>query len=398
MQEQQKTSSIGQGLLWFGAAVSIAEILTGALIAPLGITKGIVAILFGHLAGGVIFYLAGYIGAQSNLSAIESTRISFGKYGSFCFSILNVLQLLGWTAVMIINGARALNAVVPSIQSEVLWCVVIGVLICVWIIVGIKNLSKVNAVVVTALLVFSLVLGVIVFKGSSSGVSPAAGTLSFGAAVELSITMPLSWMPLISDYTRTVRHKKSGTLMATSGYFLGSCMMYTVGLGAAIYAGTGDIVTVLAKAGMGAVALFIVIFSTVTTTFLDAYSGGVSIVNLSGKISEKAAALSVCAAGTTLAIFVPISQYENFLYLIGSVFAPLFAILLTDYYLFGITDVDKNIRLNVKNALIWVLGFAFYRFLLYLDPPIGVTLPTMIAVCALCITVHFLFERRRANV
>ena len=88
MQEQQKTSGIGQGLLWFGAAVSIAEILTGALIAPLGITKGIVAILFGHLAGGVIFYLAGYIGAQSNLSAIESTRISFGKYGSFCFSIL----------------------------------------------------------------------------------------------------------------------------------------------------------------------------------------------------------------------------------------------------------------------------------------------------------------------
>ena len=79
MDTTQKTSSFSQALLWFGAAVSIAEILTGALLAPLGFAKGFFAILLGHVIGCTVLYFAGLIGAKSELSAIESTRISFGK-------------------------------------------------------------------------------------------------------------------------------------------------------------------------------------------------------------------------------------------------------------------------------------------------------------------------------
>jgi purine-cytosine permease-like protein len=77
MNETQKTSSFSQALLWFGAAVSIAEILTGALLAPLGLAKGFLAILLGHVIGCTVFYFAGLIGAKSGLSAIETTRLSF---------------------------------------------------------------------------------------------------------------------------------------------------------------------------------------------------------------------------------------------------------------------------------------------------------------------------------
>lgn len=92
-----KTILGGFGLfaLWFGAAISMAEIFTGGLLAPLGFSDGVKAILLGHLIGGVIMLLVGVIGAQSKLPAIMSTRISFGTYGSYLFSLLNVLQLIG---------------------------------------------------------------------------------------------------------------------------------------------------------------------------------------------------------------------------------------------------------------------------------------------------------------
>ena len=90
---------------------TIAEILTGALIAPLGFQNGMTSILIGHLNGEGILFLAGSIGAKSKLSSSESTRLSFGRYGSYFFSLLNIIQLLGWTAVMIIGGAKTLNVV-----------------------------------------------------------------------------------------------------------------------------------------------------------------------------------------------------------------------------------------------------------------------------------------------
>lgn len=51
----KKTSSFQNSLIWFGAAVSIAEILTGTYFAPLGFTKGLLAILVGHVIGCAMF-------------------------------------------------------------------------------------------------------------------------------------------------------------------------------------------------------------------------------------------------------------------------------------------------------------------------------------------------------
>lgn len=156
-----KTSTFSQVLLWFGAAVSISELMTGALIAPLGLEQGILAILIGHVIGALVLFPAGLIGAESGLSWAESTRISFGKYGSYGFSVINIMQLLGWTAVMIISAAKAFDGIVKqfwSYQNEPLWCIAIGLFICLWIVVGLKNLSKLNVVVITLLFICTIVL------------------------------------------------------------------------------------------------------------------------------------------------------------------------------------------------------------------------------------------------
>lgn len=384
---REKTSILNGGLLWFGAAVSIAEILTGTLIAPLGFTKGIIAIILGHIIGCTLLYFAGLIGAKSGMYAMESSRISFGKQGSYLFSILNVLQLIGWTAVMIIGAAKALSTISKSVMgfdSNALWCAITGALIIIWVILGIKNLGKVNVVAVGGLFILTIILSAIVFKSTTA--IPSSEFMSFGMAVELSVAMPLSWLPLISDYTRNAKDPKRATLVSALSYFIGSSWMYIIGLGAAIYAGNSDIAQILMSAGLGVVAMIIVIMSTVTTTFLDVYSAGVSFTNISNKISEKWAAIVVCIIGMAIAMFTPIEQYQNFLYLIGSAFAPMSAILLTDYFIFNKTEVKQT--LNTVNLLIWAAGFGIYRLFLSIDTIIGSTVPVMIIVSLLCILIN----------
>ena len=95
------TSVFGNSLIWFGAGVSIAEILTGTYLAPLGFGKGLAAILTGHLIGCTLLFLAGLIGGRMRKSAMETVKMSFGQKGCLLFAILNVLQLAGWTAIML---------------------------------------------------------------------------------------------------------------------------------------------------------------------------------------------------------------------------------------------------------------------------------------------------------
>jgi len=203
--KDKQVSILGSGLIWFGAAVSIAEILTGTLIAPLGFEKGITAILLGHVIGCVLLYLAGLIGAKTQKSAMETVKGSFSQKGSILFSLLNITQLLGWTAVMIIAGARAATVIIEAplnIPGTIFWSIIIGALILLWLLVGIKNSSKLHLFTISALFLATGVLSAVVFKGDSVSV---LGNMSFGSAVELSVAMPLSWLPLISDYVKIAK-------------------------------------------------------------------------------------------------------------------------------------------------------------------------------------------------
>lgn len=383
--ENKGTSVFSNGLIWFGAGVSIAEILTGTYFAPLGFEKALLAILLGHLIGGLMMFAAGMIGAREKRSAMETVKMSFGNKGSLLFAILNVLQLVGWTAIMIYDGALAANGIFAA--GEWLWAIVIGVLIIAWILVGLTNLGKLNTVAMAALFVLTLVLFKVIFFGGSGAVSVADDSLSFGAAVELAVAMPLSWLPLISDYTREAEKPFAATCASVVVYSIVSIFMYIIGMGAAIYTGESDIAQIMLKAGFGVVGLLIIVFSTVTTTFLDAYSAGVSCVSISSKIPEKWAAIIVTIIGTIAAIVYPMDNITDFLYLIGSVFAPMIAVQIADYFILKKAD-SLMIAFDVKNLLIWLVGFVLYRILMKVDTPVGNTLPDMVITIVLCLIVN----------
>ena len=377
----KKTTVAQNGLIWFGAGVSLAEILTGTYFASLGMALGMAAILLGHVIGGAMMYLAGLIGGRTGLSAMETVKLSFGSRGGMLFAALNVLQLVGWTAIMIYDGALAVGGIFPV--GAWVWCLVIGGLIILWIAVGITNLGWLNKVAMALLLLLTMVLCKVIFF---SGAAPGAveeEAMSFGAAVELAVAMPLSWLPLISDYTREAEKPFAATLASTVVYGLVSCWMYVIGMGAAIYTGEYDIALIMVKAGLGIAALVILILSTVTTTFLDAWSAGISAESLSAKINGKHAALAVTVIGTVGAIVYPMDDITGFLYLIGSVFAPMIAVQIADHFL--LRRDRFAVRFDTRNLVIWLVGFIAYRLLMRVDIVVGYTLPDMLATMALCL-------------
>ncbi|HOO27508.1 MAG TPA: putative hydroxymethylpyrimidine transporter CytX [Lachnospiraceae bacterium] len=386
--ENKQTSVLENSLIWFGAGVSIAEILTGTYFAPLGFKNGLLAIFIGHIIGCTMLFLAGLIGGKVRKSAMETVKRSFGQKGSLLFSLLNILQLVGWTAIMIYDGALAANNIWNG--GRWIWCLVIGGLIILWILIGIKNLGKINTVAMTALFILTLILCSVIF-GSSSAAGITDEQLTFGAAVELSAAMPLSWLPLISDYTRNAARPIKATAASAIVYGLVSCWMYVIGMGAAIYTGEYDIAGIMIKAGLGIAGLLIIVFSTVTTTFLDAYSAGVSSESVFSKINGKWVAIGAAIIGTIGAIVYPMDNITNFLYLIGSVFAPMIAIQISDFFILK-QDCSKN-QVNILNLIIWAAGFIIYRFLMHVDLPVGNTLPDMAITILLCIMIGSMKQR-----
>ena len=220
--------------------------------------------------------------------------------------------------------------------------------------------------------------------------------MTFGAAVELSVAMPLSWLPLISDYTPEAQKPVQATAVSAVVYGLVSCWMYAIGLGAAIFTGEDDIAQIMVKAGLGIAGLLIIVFSTVTTTFLDAYSAGISSESISAQIDGKWVAIGAAVIGTAGAIFLPLSDITAFLYLIGSVFAPMIAIQIADF--FFLRQDSSRQPFCMQNLIAWLLGFILYRILMSIDMIVGNTLPDMLLTVVLCILINKIMPNKNTAV
>ncbi len=153
-----------------------------------------------------------------------------------------------------------------------------------------------------------------------------------------------------------------------------------LGLGAAVYLGEAEPVPMMLALGLGIPALLIVFLSTFTTTFLDVYSTAVSALNIFENLDERKGVILGGILGTALALVFPMEQYENFLLLIGSMFCPLFGVVLTDYFVIRKSYSDDSLfttrSVNWMAIVAWLIGFVMYRLLL--STTIGCSIPSMV--------------------
>jgi len=382
--EKTQLSGVTLFFLWFGAAISVAEILTGGYMAELGMVKGLWAILLGHLAGTLLLVMAGLIGFREKLPAIMSMRISFGLRGSYLISVVNILQLIGWTAIMIIVGGRAIQVITMTLwdfDHPVLTNCGIGFLVGLWVFWGVKGFSRINTVAIVLLLLLTIVMSWVVFTRPLPDRALTEFQGVFGMGFELSIIMPLSWFPLISDYTSLARSRKGALIAPFCGYFIGSCWMYVIGMTGGLFSGSPDPTQIMLAAHLGLTALAILGLSTVTTTFLDVYSAGISLINIFPRLNDRVAAVGFTIVGTAVALVFPVERYVDFLHVLGSVFAPLIAILLCDYFLLRCDCRHKPVDAVATASL--VIGVACYYWFKSFTLPIGTTLTTILFTAVL---------------
>ena len=117
--------------------------------------------------------------------------------------------------------------------------------------------------------------------------------------------------------------------------------------------------------------------------FADVYSAAVSSQNLRERVPQRAAVLVVAAAGVALAAWlgsrpaVALGNYESFLFLLGSVFVPLFGVFVADYFVLRRQRHDATVLFDPlapawrwRALIAWLVGFAMYQWCVPTGPAI----------------------------
>ena len=387
---EKRTGLFTNAIIWFGVAVSVSEIEAGIEIGAEAAPGSLwLPLVLGHVIGGIFLFFVGLIGARIRLNAMETTASVYGSYGSKFFASLNLFQLVAWIAVLNAQGATVLAGLHLSISFP-LTCVVLAVLIALWVFVGLRRFAKVTTVVMAILTVLLVALTVKLFgvgsslaNVSASGVNSAAGhSLGFWSIFEISMALPLSWLPVISDYTKDVEKPVRATAVSAIAYTVASFWMYFIGLEIASAGVGNDIAQAILLAGLGIPGIIIVVLSTVTTNFLAANSAGESAKAIVHKLNPKITGVVVSAISAVLAISGIMDHYISFLYLIASVFAPMAAVLLVSFFL------DKQWRTGkafwLWNLFAWLAGFVVYQVTVRLDSIfLGPTLVSVLVSAAI---------------
>ena len=379
---ENRTGLFTNMTIWFGVAISVSEIQAGIQIAsaaPLNLIW--VPLILGHVIGGVLLYFVGLIGARLRVNAMESIKSTFGNLGSKFFAALNVMQLIAWVAVLNAQGAMALMGLNMPI-SFALTCVILAVLIAIWVFIGLRRTSKITSVIMMVLTALLVILSVRLLAMGGYNLMPVANseTLTFWNIFEISIAMPISWLPVISDYTKDVENPKKATALSALAYTVASLWMYFIGI-EVVCMGTLDISQAILISGLGVQGVIILVLSTVTTNFLATNSAGESAKAIFNRLDPKLAGVVVSFLSAGLAISGIMDHYISFLYLISSVFAPMASVLVVSFYFGNDNNEAKDWYWNIVS---WFAGFAVYQLTAGLDSIfLGPTLISVIVSGAL---------------
>jgi NCS1 family nucleobase:cation symporter-1 len=366
-------------LLWGNLSISLLVIVLGAFLVPaLSLKSALGAILVGALAGNLLLGLAGMIGADARVPGMVLLRAPLGQRGSFLPTVLNVAQNLGWSTfelIIISTAAATLSNRVFGFSGRWLWAILFGVISVALGLLGPIGFVRryVRKFAAWAVLASIAYLTWWVLDKSSLDAfwaAPGEGGMTFGQGVDLVVASVISWTPLAADYTRFSRDRRSAFLGTGIGYFVPTVWCFGIGcllvLARSISA-PEEIPAAVAAGSAGILALLALTVDESDEAFADIYSTAVSVQNVLPRVSQRLLIVVVGAVATLGAILIDLRNYETFLLLLGSVFVPLFGVLLADWLLAGAhysrDDVFASPAVRFEQILAWLIGFGLYQWM-----------------------------------
>lgn len=355
-----------QTAMWGNLGVSLLLPVAGGVLLGFGVSlwAGLAAIAVGAVVGNVLLGLAAVPGAETGAPAMVLTRGLFGWRGSWLPTAFNVAQNVGWAWIEIVVIAAAATQLTSDGWRPV-FVVAAGALAT---LMSIRPLGVVRGyikrVAVWAVLASSVYLLVQVLRQPLPAFAEGSWA-GFWPAVDLVVSLPISWAPLAADYSR---HSRSGPAAfggAVIGYGLATVAFFSLGL-LAVAGGSEDVIASLLAIPAGALALLILVVDEIDEVFANVYSTAVSSQNVAPKADRRVLALIAGAVATALALrFDNWTYYEGFLFIIGSVFIPLFATFIVDYYVFRrrAWDTSETSRPRWIMLVPWCAGFVTYQLI-----------------------------------
>ncbi|MGH2680110.1 MAG: purine-cytosine permease family protein [Actinomycetota bacterium] len=380
--ERRTLSPLDVGILWNDLSLGLLVLVTGGFLVPgLGLSGAVGAIAVGTVLGCLPLAAVAVAGAREGLPGMVLFRPVLGRTGSTLPSILNVAQLLGWTAVEFWAMGRLINTLSIDhlgIDAFGAWLALVAVgctLLAIGgpVVVVKRFLERFGTWVVLASGI-GLTVSLFATATPSEGGPPATGDLPFLLAVDLVIVMPVSWLPLVADSTRFARDDRGVFTATFAGYAIGNAWFYVLGALLVLHASAppADAVGLgraIAELLGGTLLVLGLIVGEAPNAFANVYSAAVSALNVAPKASENVLTVAIGVVAFVLALLITMDRYEVFLFLIGSVFVPLAAVLLVDYFIrargrYGSALVFGPGSEGVRWAALapWIVGFVAYHW------------------------------------
>ncbi|HEY0581908.1 MAG TPA: cytosine permease, partial [Chloroflexota bacterium] len=274
-------------VLWADLGISFLVMVVGMFLVPgLGLGEALLAILVGALIGNLLLGLAASIGHDTGMPTMALLRAPLGIRGSYLPTVLNILQLLGWATFEVIVMAQATDLLIsrvfglPSMYH--LWVVAFVGLTLVMALGGPVRLTQtyLKKFAVWAVLITTTWITIALLTSYDVGAllaRPGTGEMSFWLGVDLVVALPISWFPLVADYSRFSRGRRSAFWGTAVGYFvpqvwfyaLGALLVLTAGVAADPAAPIAPLLAAIAGLTAGWAALFVLLIDETDEGFAN---------------------------------------------------------------------------------------------------------------------------------
>ncbi len=397
--------------LWSSLGAGLLVISAGSFVSTGNFLISLIAIITGSTIGSILLSLAGKIGSDFSIPSIVSMRSSFGLYGSYLLAFLNIMQLVGWATFEITILSKAAGIFIQDFINYHIWSIIFGIIIIIFGIAGPLKVVKqwLNKFAIWIVYGSIVVILINIFLFGTGGdqfnnnMADSDGNNDFFSSMDLVIAMPLSWLPLVADYNRFAKKSKSAFFGTFIGFSITNVLFYVIGL----LLGIGDVFSILIaiQSFFYGFILLILIVDEIDNVFANIFSSSMSFKNIFDRINYKYLVIIFTVISCILSNLIPINQYESFLLLIGALFAPLFAIILVDYYIINRRKIsinafyDKSSKLKTSAFISFFAGVLTYFILSPVSPfsfqnfNIGSTIPSMVVSVASLLSLNYIMKK-----
>jgi putative hydroxymethylpyrimidine transporter CytX len=353
-------ANLGVTLLGFSGA---GYVLAPANVPRLSIVAAIAATVVGTVLGSVMIGLAAVPGAQTDAPAMVVLRGLFGGRLSALPTVVNILQLIGWGTFELLVIAQAAQALFHG-GPHWLYVVITGVITTAMTIRPLGAVRLLRRYVTVAMIIAMVYLSVQVFRHPVADLTGGSWR-GFWAGSDVALAVAVSWIPVASDYSRHSRSVGTAFSAPAIGYSVTQILTYVLGL-LALAGSAADPFQPFLALPVGAIFFGVLVLREVDQSFADVYSTGVSVQNLLPKADRRVLTGIIGAVTIVLALLLDMSQYQGFLTLLGSVFVPMFGVLVADYFVLGRRrrwNLSAHAPSRWGMLVAWLLGLVTYQLI-----------------------------------